>query len=181
MQWDFGLFIMTIIQCSLPFLHLLRLLFAKLLKPSIYFKYSQVCPHSVFICSVWILEQTSVISLYNINWLVFITKTECVYCVVQAGCLNVIWVNVSVWSLFCCCTCCSERISCSYPQCSVLTDQTVLSLCFCTWFGIPNRPCSCSDNLSTLATHRVLMSQDSGILLTPCPVNSSLFIFQHWR
>jgi hypothetical protein len=26
------------------------------------------CPHSVFMCFVWIWEQTAIISLYNINW-----------------------------------------------------------------------------------------------------------------
>jgi hypothetical protein len=31
------------------------------------------CPHSVFVCFVWIWEYTAIISLYNINWLVFIT------------------------------------------------------------------------------------------------------------
>ena len=35
------------------------------------------CPHSVFMCFVWIWEQTAIISLYSINWLVFITQTEC--------------------------------------------------------------------------------------------------------
>jgi hypothetical protein len=147
------------------------------------FMYRQVCPHTVFNCSVWISEQTAVISLYNINWLVFVTKTECVYCTVQAGCLNtcIIQVNVNVWSHFHCCTCCSECISCSYPQCSVLTDQTVLSLSFSTWFGIPTHPVAVVTSLSTLATHHVLMLQDSGILLIPCPDNSSLFILEHWR
>ena len=29
---------------------------------------------------VWIWEQTAIISLYSIDWLVFITETECVYC-----------------------------------------------------------------------------------------------------
>ena len=33
--------------------------------------------HSVFMCFVWISEQTAIISLYSINWLVFITETEC--------------------------------------------------------------------------------------------------------
>jgi len=28
-------------------------------------------------CLVWISEQTAIISLYGINWLVFITETEC--------------------------------------------------------------------------------------------------------
>jgi len=39
-------------------------------------------------CFVWISEQTAIISLYNINWLVFITETECVYCAVRTGYLN---------------------------------------------------------------------------------------------
>jgi len=33
---------------------------------------SRFCSHSVFMCFVWISEQTSIISLYSINWLVFI-------------------------------------------------------------------------------------------------------------
>ena len=43
---------------------------------------------------VWISEQTAIISLYNINWLVFVTKTECVYCVVRTECLNIIQINL---------------------------------------------------------------------------------------
>ena len=35
------------------------------------------CPRSVCICFVWISEQTPVTSLYSINWLIFITETEC--------------------------------------------------------------------------------------------------------
>jgi len=46
---------------------------------------SAFCPHSVFVCSMWILEQTAIISLYNIDWLVFIIDTWCVYCAVQTG------------------------------------------------------------------------------------------------
>jgi hypothetical protein len=51
--------------------------------PGLTFTNSTFCPHSVFMCFVWISEQTAVISLYSINWLVFITETECVYCVVR--------------------------------------------------------------------------------------------------
>ena len=47
------------------------------------FTNSTFCPHSVFMCFVWISEQTAIISLYNINWLVCITETECVYCAVR--------------------------------------------------------------------------------------------------
>ena len=32
---------------------------------------------AVFMCFVWISEQTAIISLYSINWLVCITETEC--------------------------------------------------------------------------------------------------------
>jgi len=44
-------------------------------------------------CFVWISEQTAIISLYNINWLVFITETQCVYYAVGPGSLCVIQVN----------------------------------------------------------------------------------------
>jgi len=49
---------------------------------------------AVFMCFVWISEQTTIISLYNINWLVFIAETDCVYCAVRTGCLNVIQANL---------------------------------------------------------------------------------------
>ena len=41
---------------------------------SLTFNNSRFCPHTVFMCFVWIWEQTAIISLYNINWLVFITE-----------------------------------------------------------------------------------------------------------
>jgi hypothetical protein len=40
---------------------------------SLIFNDCTFCPHSVFLCFVWISEQTSFISLYRIMWLVFIT------------------------------------------------------------------------------------------------------------
>ena len=45
---------------------------------------STFCPHSVFMCFVRIWEQTAIISLYSIDWLVFVTETECVYCAVRS-------------------------------------------------------------------------------------------------
>jgi hypothetical protein len=45
-----------------------------------------------FLCFVWVSEQTAIISLYNINWLVCITEMECVYCAVRTGSLNLIQV-----------------------------------------------------------------------------------------
>ena len=56
------------------------------------------CPHSVFVCFVWIWEQTAIISLYNINWLLFITETQCVYCAVRTGYLCIIQANFVLWS-----------------------------------------------------------------------------------
>jgi len=65
------------------------------------------CPHSVFVCFVWISEQTAIISLYSINWPVFITETECVYCAVRAQSWYVIKViceiNLIFISLICRC------------------------------------------------------------------------------
>ena len=57
---------------------------------SLTFNNSTFCPHSVFMCFVWISEQTAIISLYNINWLVYITKRKCVYCAVRVECLYTI-------------------------------------------------------------------------------------------
>ena len=37
----------------------------------------------VCVCFVWVSEQTAIISLYSINWLVCITETESVYCAVR--------------------------------------------------------------------------------------------------
>ena len=47
------------------------------------YKNSTFWPHSVFMCFVWISGQAAIISIYSNNWLVFITETESVYCVVR--------------------------------------------------------------------------------------------------
>jgi hypothetical protein len=44
-------------------------------------------------CFVWISEQTAIISLYNINWLVCITETVCVYCAVRTECWHTVWAS----------------------------------------------------------------------------------------
>ena len=60
-------------------------------KVTLILKNSTFCPHSVFMCFVRIWEQTAIISLYSINWLVCITETECVYCAVRTEHLNKFW------------------------------------------------------------------------------------------
>jgi len=49
-------------------------------------------------CFVWISEQTAIISLRSIKWLICITETECVYCAVRTGSLFVVPVNTTVES-----------------------------------------------------------------------------------
>jgi len=56
-------------------------------------------------CSVWISERTAIISLYSINWLVFITETESVYCAVRTGSLNRLQVELGIYK---------RLISCGY-------------------------------------------------------------------
>ena len=49
-----------------------------------YVLHSTFCPNRVFMCFVWIGEQTAIISLYSTDWLVSITEKECVYCAVRS-------------------------------------------------------------------------------------------------
>jgi hypothetical protein len=46
-------------------------------------------------CFVWISEQTVIFSVHNINWLVCITETECVYCTVRPESLLIGYVYVA--------------------------------------------------------------------------------------
>jgi len=55
------------------------------------------CPYGVFMCFVWIWEQTAITSLYSINWLVCITETQSVHCAVRTGSLCIIQVMCFVW------------------------------------------------------------------------------------
>ena len=41
---------------------------------------STFCPLNVFMCFVWIWEQTAIISLCSFNWLVFLTEGVCLLC-----------------------------------------------------------------------------------------------------
>ena len=42
----------------------------------------------MFLCFVFIWEQTATCAAYSINWLVFITEMKSVYCAVRTGALN---------------------------------------------------------------------------------------------
>jgi predicted neutral ceramidase superfamily lipid hydrolase len=53
-------------------------------------KNSRFCPQIAFMGFVWISEQTFILALYNITWLIstFITETGRDYCTVRTGILN---------------------------------------------------------------------------------------------
>ena len=71
------------------------------------------------VCFVWIWEQTAIISLYSINWLVCITETECVYCAVRNGSLYIIL--RSAHTVYLCVLCGSENKQRLFPY-TALTD-----------------------------------------------------------
>jgi hypothetical protein len=79
--------------------HILSLFFAHLtpemlLHASSAFKNYTFCPHRALVCFIWISEQRAIISLHNINVLVFIIEVECVYCAVRTDALNIIHIHV---------------------------------------------------------------------------------------
>jgi hypothetical protein len=85
-------------------------LFQLFIRLSGYYMYQQVwhtkilrSAHSVFMCFVWIWEQTAIISLYSINRLIFITETEYVYCAVRTEYLNLMQFK---WNDKIICFCC---------------------------------------------------------------------------
>jgi len=51
-------------------------------------------PHRALTCFGWISERRTIVSQYCINWLVFITEAELVYCAVPTGSLNIFQVNL---------------------------------------------------------------------------------------
>jgi len=65
-------------------------------------KISAFCPNSLFMSSVWVSEQTAIISLYSINRLVFITERKFVYCAVRIGSLNLFQVAYGVNKHYAC-------------------------------------------------------------------------------
>jgi len=69
--------------------------FINLLKPTGYVMHQPVqhstivrSAHTVFMCFVFIWEQTATCATYSINWLVFITEMKSVYSAVRTGVLN---------------------------------------------------------------------------------------------
>ena len=110
-------------------------------------------------CFVWISEQTAIISLYNINWLVCITQKQCVYSAVRTGPLYIIqgsggWSSASRWrspglTQLSTCGICGWHwaqkqvivtvfmfpLSVSCQQCSILIFTYTMLLLSCRFYG----------------------------------------------
>jgi hypothetical protein len=112
-------------------------------------KHSTYYPHSVFLCFVWIWEQTAIISLCSINWLVFIIEMECVYCAVR-----------SAHTMYLCVLCGSENNQRYTPRSSV-TD----------WLLEPRR--------SVFTARYVLPTQCIYVFRVHLRTNSDYFTIQH--
>jgi hypothetical protein len=54
-------------------------------------------------CSVWVSEQTAIICLHSVKWLVSVTETGYVHCAVRTGSLNRSYYisSVKVWTDYC--------------------------------------------------------------------------------
>jgi hypothetical protein len=72
-----------------------NVVFFNLLQPTCYVMHQQFnilttvrTAHTVFMCFVFIWEQTATCAIYSKNWLVFITEMKSVYSAVRTGSLN---------------------------------------------------------------------------------------------
>ena len=57
-------------------------------EPTVWHSTTVRSAHTVFMCFVFIWEQTATCATYNINWLVFTTDMKSVYCAVRTGSLS---------------------------------------------------------------------------------------------
>lgn len=55
---------------------------------------STFCPQPALICFASFYQYISIISLYNTERLIFVKKTECVFCKVRTKFLNIIYINL---------------------------------------------------------------------------------------
>ena len=110
------------VRCGYHFLqfasHPFKVQWLLYVPPGLTFSKSTFCPHSVFVYFVWISEQTAIISLYNINWLVFITETVCVYCAVRAELLSIIQVSF-----------CRQGLVLSFPLALIFVVDLLFASC----------------------------------------------------
>jgi len=67
------------------------------LQTDLTFKYSAFRPQNVLTYFVWISAQMTVIHLYSISRMVFVTETMSVYSAVRVEYLNIVNVTLRLW------------------------------------------------------------------------------------
>jgi len=119
---------------------------------SLTFSNSTFCPHTVFMCSVWISEQTAIISLHNINSFVSITDPQSVYCAVRTHTIHICNPSSS--------QCCLSTVSTQSGRSCHRLSQPQLS-----WFFL-----SLQANAHTVPS---IPSCHCILLLTPCQLKAT--------
>jgi len=132
------------------------------------FRYnSTFCPHSVFVCFVWIWEQTAIISLYSIKWLVFITERESVYCAVRTGYLNIILRSAHTVYLLC--------VLCGSQNKQRLFPYTALN----DWFLLPRGSVYCAVRTGYLKYNSTFCPRCIYVFCVDLRTNSDYFPIQY--
>ena len=147
-------------------------------------------------CFVWIWEQTAIISLYSIDWLVFITEAESVYCAVRYGSLYTIQTHLKpsghyIYHQFnihqfyvlptqCICVFCVDRIN----RLVFITEMVVCLLRGTDWVFIYNSNSSKAQGsiyVPPFNIHKfyVLLTQIVYVFCVDLRTNSDYFPIQH--
>ena len=72
----------------------MRIFYVNPLQPSGHYMYHQFNTQQFHVKSTQYIY--AIISLYSVNWPVFITERDCVYCAVRTGSIYVIQVNICI-------------------------------------------------------------------------------------
>ena len=107
---------------------------------SLTFNNPTICPHSVFMCFVWISEQKAIISLYSINWLVFITEILSVYCAAlhKSLCTLHVFIYEPAQCLYV-----MLHLNSTFKETNMAATRNASAysaLCFCVWRSLPLLP-----------------------------------------
>jgi len=123
---------------------------------------STFCPHGVFMCFVWIWEQTAIISLYSINWLVGFYNWDGV-CLLR----GTLYILRSAHTMYLCVLCGSENKQRLF-HCTALTDWLVfITETECVYCAVRS-------------TFYVLPTQCIYVFCVDLRTNSDYFTVQHW-
>ena len=118
-------------------------------------------------CFVWISEQTAIISLYSIDWLICIAETECVYCAVRTG--SIYNSTFCPHSIFMCFVCISEQTA-------------IISLYSINWlvFITEMKSVYCAVRTGSMYNSTFCPHSCIYVLCVDLRTNSHYFPIQHW-